>query len=679
MSQELDDQIINEIEADEELESGKNNYFPKEPIYVMTLELEEGKNLSLNIYEDSDPEKLAILFCEENNLDLAAVDYLKSEIENLIQSFKVSNENKAEIIEETEEEAITDKYKNINNGNEIENEEANMTGGREDDSQERKESEEVFENIENKIINDFNQTIIPTNNKHDLVKDTHRENESENNMMTQVSPDDKTSNINVNNYSNNSGTYSHDLNERSISYKESKDHLNFTLKNPKLNAYSEKNLKFGNFRNIRNQSHNHGQGDSNNYEDSKTTNKVHEVSNELDLNSGLNLQSPNEVVNNIDNKESLKPHSANLKQNFSMNNLKKLSIHERLFQDAEIKRKLPKKIIARSYLKQFYPNISRIATKRETPSFRLGSQVSQNYGEYLYYRGKVLNENRARKIAQEKTQKEIIENSNCSFQPKISHINKDVLCSRKSNRIRDDKVVSSLQHKLQSEVTKTEFSSDSNSKPNINYIIDSEKSAQRKIEKLEKLRREINSQFTFKPEIQANYNTTYNSYYLERKKEKCNSLHYNIHKENLPTFQPKINKFNKVSKISKLALNQGTDVFQSNYEYANKYNQNRENLKSNYEQDYIIKNLPQRTFEKSENIYNKIKTDKYKRIFKLLDSDQDDYISIQNINLKSLPKEIRRIIDPIIVELKEENENLNEEEFVRAMEHLYHVFFLTYY
>ena len=32
---------------------------------------------------------------------------------------------------------------------------------------------------------------------------------------------------------------------------------------------------------------------------------------------------------------------------------------------------------------------------------------------------------------------------------------------------------------------------------------------------------------------------------------------------------------------------------------------------------------------------------------------------------------IKRIIDPILVELKEENENLNEREFVIAMCHLY--------
>lgn len=40
---------------------------------------------------------------------------------------------------------------------------------------------------------------------------------------------------------------------------------------------------------------------------------------------------------------------------------------------------------------------------------------------------------------------------------------------------------------------------------------------------------------------------------------------------------------------------------------------------------------------------------------------------------KKLNEDLKKLIQPIIVELKEENETLNEEEFIKAMEHLYDV------
>ena len=65
----------------------------------MTLELEKGKSEKLRIYADSDPIVLATEFCNENNLDENAINYLTEEIEKLI----ISNKNRGENLQENEE------------------------------------------------------------------------------------------------------------------------------------------------------------------------------------------------------------------------------------------------------------------------------------------------------------------------------------------------------------------------------------------------------------------------------------------------------------------------------------------------------------------------------------------------------------------------------------------------
>jgi hypothetical protein len=73
----------------------------------------------------------------------------------------------------------------------------------------------------------------------------------------------------------------------------------------------------------------------------------------------------------------------------------------------------------------------------------------------------------------------------------------------------------------------------------------------------------------------------------------------------------------------------------------------------------------------SQMIINKIKTTVFRRLFKLLNSDGDEVISAFNINLRKVPPTILSLLDPIINELKQDEETLNENEFIRACEHLY--------
>jgi hypothetical protein len=61
----------------------------------------------------------------------------------------------------------------------------------------------------------------------------------------------------------------------------------------------------------------------------------------------------------------------------------------------------------------------------------------------------------------------------------------------------------------------------------------------------------------------------------------------------------------------------------------------------------------------------------FSKIFKELDSDEDNLITPININLNNLNDEIKRIINPLIEELREDNQTLEENEFIDAMNKLY--------
>jgi hypothetical protein len=105
------------------------------------------------------------------------------------------------------------------------------------------------------------------------------------------------------------------------------------------------------------------------------------------------------------------------------------------------------------------------------------------------------------------------------------------------------------------------------------------------------------------------------------------------------------------------------------YNYKEKYKQNLNNLSSKYNKD-----LKYNYCDKGTNILiTKMKDEVFGKIYNILDSDQDNIISGLNHNIKDIDRQMKRIINPILLELKEENETLTREEFVKAMTHLYEV------
>jgi hypothetical protein len=118
-----------------------------------------------------------------------------------------------------------------------------------------------------------------------------------------------------------------------------------------------------------------------------------------------------------------------------------------------------------------------------------------------------------------------------------------------------------------------------------------------------------------------------------------------------------------------------SNIYNYLYSYANKYANNKnkriedleENIKRNAETKYATND--------SEYLFYKMKMESFQKIFKLLDNSKDGVLSIYNLDVKKLPTNISKIMDPIFRELKEEEETLNESEFVTACDHLYNVYF----
>ena len=132
----------------------------------------------------------------------------------------------------------------------------------------------------------------------------------------------------------------------------------------------------------------------------------------------------------------------------------------------------------------------------------------------------------------------------------------------------------------------------------------------------------------------------------------------------------KINKSNNNSRINQIENNDKIDVFNKNYLYYKKYNSNKENLYNKYYCSYT--NEPY--------IYSKIESDKlineanrkaFSNLFNELDSDQDNLINSLNINLNNIPDNVLKIIEPLLIELKEDNHTLNQDEFIKAMTKLF--------
>ena len=141
------------------------------------------------------------------------------------------------------------------------------------------------------------------------------------------------------------------------------------------------------------------------------------------------------------------------------------------------------------------------------------------------------------------------------------------------------------------------------------------------------------------------------------------------HKSPDMTYEPNLNISKKYyNNNTKSNINLFNNSIYNSKIYENSLKDNKDNIISN-------KNFNTMNGYKDK-MFNCLKEEIFTLIFKLLDSDGDDHISSRFINIKNLSfknKKVTEIITPLINEIYEDNESLNCNEFISAMNQLFNV------
>ena len=302
-----------------------------------------------------------------------------------------------------------------------------------------------------------------------------------------------------------------------------------------------------------------------------------------------------------------------------------------------------------------FKNIKKINDNNGYPRYSDNvGQNAKNYIKYLSERNRMLKEEKEKEILSLEKQINKID-SKQNFKKKIS--------STKGN------------------IYDIEYNNNKNNN-NINYY-----NKNISLRRLSKLKEEYEQKYSFQPIINDNYKTDlsfnerlniFNNISKQKKEELKNNLSNLKADENgQEFFKPKLisrqynsNNAKKSTNNPNINNNEKIDVFNKNYLYYKKYDSNKEKLYNKYYYNHT--NEP--------HIYSKIQSDKllseanhkaFCNLFNELDSDQDNLITSLNINLSNIPDNILKILEPLLIELKEDNQTLNQDEFIRAMNRLF--------
>ena len=509
----------NEKEIDNNMNTGNTiEENIEEPIYVMTLALEQGKSEKIEIFANSDPAKLAYDFCSKNNLDFNALDYLKEQITNLLESY-AKNEN--------------EDYNENENGNE----DINIP-----------EIEEVQEEF-----------YITENYKEDL----------NNNENLNLEDNNKTKEINIENYTNKKQNSLENKNEVNI-----KKNNNNNKENDYL--YEKKMLE----------------ENSNLINNSKRRNyKINE-----DIIIGIGDYNTNNKLNKLNDSEKNETE----KINFYNNDITKQN------------KKNSDQILTNYFNQETKTNThNNIIQNEEEEKNNVNDVGGKNFEK----------KNNNTKINKIKTKENILN-----------------IAKRKNCR------------------------------------------ENRSVKKITKIKEEYNKRYSFKPVINDNYKTDLsfnerlnlfnNISKIKREELKKNLSNLKDEESGQYFFKPKlISKQLSSIKNKKENDNKNIDIFNKNYLYWEKYNLNKQNL---YNKLYQNKGHP-KFYSKieSEKIINESYRKAFINLFNILDSDEDNLITSFSINLNNVPEKILKIIEPLLIELKEDNQTLNQDEFIKAMNKLF--------
>ena len=126
----------------------------------------------------------------------------------------------------------------------------------------------------------------------------------------------------------------------------------------------------------------------------------------------------------------------------------------------------------------------------------------------------------------------------------------------------------------------------------------------------------------------------------------------------------KSNNFN-IPKTSDL------DVYTRSYLYSKVYDYNKSNKEELQTNVFLYNSKASKINLNSIKIFENKKNMLFLKLFYILDTDNDNIINRTSVATHRLNTKLNKLINPLIKELKEENETLNSQEFVHAMNYLY--------
>lgn len=386
------------------------------------------------------------------------------------------------------------------------------------------------------------------------------------------------------------------------------------------------------------------------------------------------------------------------------------NIFNRLFQDAEIKRVMPKRPChfnnrnnnnnnnntnnsgANNNSSANTNNTNNTKPKKQTTTTTNNNNNvvvvtnnptnTNNYGEYLYEQHKLHKQEQLHRNEEDKRESQNKELTHCTFKPNINNTNNNAFTS--SNNNNNNSNINNYNYYYNGKQVQTIGTNNTSIRPRTPMT------------RAEKLEKEFNEKHTFKPQINSGYTTELN--FLERQ-----ALHMQKCKDNIENYKQMLHQqqqqqYDNAQQQRKCRSKPrtpcytannaccvvgggeynsttfaNTNVFDRNYNYANQYKKKLIELTNMYNNNSKTNpNMTNTQFNVNNNkIIDRVNCEAFSNLFKVLDSDEDGVISQMHMNTKKLSPEVYRIIEPIINEIKEENQKLEESDFVDAMCNLY--------
>ena len=282
-------------------------------------------------------------------------------------------------------------------------------------------------------------------------------------------------------------------------------------------------------------------------------------------------------------------------------------------------------------------SIKKIHISNNLNNFKKKSNSMKNiFNCDVYNRNIIFLKNKNKKLNEIKKELDKSQDEINTFQPKINKISKIAIENRIKNKkeFNNNEIISNY-YDYKKEKNQQLF----NKFNNIKY------SFQPNLNQTNKKNHLLNSKSS--KNLNSRFNLLYNDYKLRQEKIKQKKkLFLNL---NSYTFKPKINK-------KKIIQNSNSDTFNRLYSYANKYKTNILKKKNDDKFNQTEKILYTNS-ESNKIFYNKIRNN-FKKIFNILDKDQDGFISSAYCDTQNLEKDILNIINVIINTLKKSNINL---------------------